>query len=84
LVKVPLPLVVHDMVPLVAVYPAGIVYERALAHAVSLCLLPAVAIGAGSIVSANEAVAGGHTPPSATVIVSVMTPPVAESLGPNV
>ena len=36
------------------------------------------------MVSANVALAGAHMPLSATVIVSVITPPVALSLGPKV
>ena len=44
----------------------------------------AVATGAGMIVSVKEVVAGGHAPPSSTVMVSVMIPPLALSFVPNV
>ena len=75
LVNVPSPEVLQEIVPLVAVYPAGIVYEPSPAQTVAEAVVPAVAIGAGSIVSANVAVAGGHTPTPVTVMVKVMTPP---------
>ena len=80
----PSPLELQEMVPYVDEYPAGTVNEVAVAQSESNVVVPAVAIGAGKMVSTNVVVADGHTPLSATVIVSVITPPVARSFMPKV
>jgi len=72
LVNVPLPLDVHEIVPLADEYPAGTVNESVAAHIVAELVAPAVATGRGLILSVNAVVAGGHTPPSPTDMVSVM------------
>ena len=51
LVKVPSPLVLQEMAPFVAVYPPGIVYVADVAQTEADEVLPAAAIGAGTIVS---------------------------------
>jgi hypothetical protein len=57
--------------------------EPAEAQTVSAVIGPAEAIGERNIVRSKVAVAGVHTPLSATVIVRVMTPPVVVSLAPK-
>lgn len=78
-VKLPSPVEVQEMVPLVAEYPPDILYELELAHTVADPL--PVAVAATFMVSVNDAVA--VQPPLSMVIVSVLVPPTALSFGPK-
>lgn len=78
-----LPLV-HKMGPLVAVnHPGGMEYDPSVTQAMADVAESAIAVAAATIVRANVAVAGGHAPPSETVMVRVVMPPCAISFGPK-
>ena len=80
LVNVPSPDVTHEIVPLLAEYPAK-VYDPDVTQAVADDV-PEVATGAGVMVRAKVVVA--VQPPLLTVIVSVFVPPTDLSTVPKV
>ncbi len=81
-VKVPSPLLAHDMPPCEAVYPAGIAKVSTLAHVVAVRVAPGVAVGKAWMWSINVAVAGVHGP-SVTTMVRVTGPPLLISADPK-